>query len=79
MKNIDKMLIAAHFAVWFVSIIIVCNICIYELEKLNTRLDNINKFIQDSGFIKVNGELIDADDYYQADWKSYTQPKDSIE
>lgn len=79
MNNIDRMLIAAYFAVLFVSIIIVCNICIYELEKLNTRLDNINKFIQDSGFIKVDGELIDADDYYQADWKSYIQPKDSIE
>lgn len=79
MNNIDRMLIAAYFAVLFVSIIIGCNICIYELEKLNTRLDNINKFIQDSGFIKVDGKLIDADDYYQADWKSYTQPKDSIE
>ena len=79
MNNIDKMRIDAYFAVLFVSIIIGCNICIYELEKLNTRLDNINKFIQDNGFIKVDGELIDADDYYQADWKSYTQPKDSIE
>ena len=73
------MLIAVYFAVLFVSIIIGCNICIYKLEELNTRLDNINKFIQDNGFIKVDGELIDADDYYQADWKSYTQPKDSIE
>ena len=79
MNNVDRMLIAVYFAVLFVSIIIVCNICIYELKELNTRLDNINKFIQDSGFIKVNGELLDADDYYQADWKSYTQPKDSIE
>ena len=79
MNNIDRMLIAAHVAVLCVSTLIVCNICIYELEELNTRLDNINKFIQDNGFIKVNGELIDADDYYQADWKSYTQPKDSIE
>lgn len=79
MNNIDRILIAAYFAVSLVSIIIVCKICIYELEKLNTRLDNINKFIQDSGFIKVDGKLIDADDYYQADWKSYTQSKDSIE
>lgn len=79
MNNIDRMLIAVYFAVLFVSIIIGCNICIYKLEELNTRLDNINKFIQDNGFIKVDGELIDADDYYQADWKSYTQPKDSIE
>lgn len=58
MNNIDKMLIAAYFAVLFVSIIIVCNICIYELEKLNTRLDNINKFIQDSGLLKLMVNLL---------------------
>lgn len=31
------------------------------------------------GLIEINGELIDEDDYYQADWESYTPAKDSIE
>lgn len=30
------------------------------------------------GLIEVNGEFIDEDDYYQANWKSYTPAKDSI-
>ena len=58
---------------------LICSIiCVAKLEELDKRLDNINQLKQDSSLIEVNGELIDADDYYQADWKSYTPTKDSI-
>lgn len=52
--------------------------CVDKLEELDKRFDNLNQLKQDSSLIEVNGELIDADDYYQADWKSYTPTKDSI-
>lgn len=54
-------------------------ISVNKLEELNKRIDNLNQLRQDSSLIEVNGELIDSDDYYQADWKSYTPAKDSIE
>ncbi len=41
----------------------------------NKNKDNIDNT---SGLIEVNGELIDEDDYYQMDWKSYIPAKDSI-
>lgn len=53
-------------------------VCVDKLEELDKRFDNLNQLKQDSSLIEVNGELIDADDYYQADWKSYTPTKDSI-
>ena len=58
---------------------LICSIiCVAKLEELDKRFDNLNQLKQDSSLIEVNGELIDADDYYQADWKSYTPTKDSI-
>lgn len=43
------------------------------------KIDNLNQLKQDSCLIKVNSELIDADDYNQMDWRSYTPTKDSVE
>lgn len=58
---------------------LICSIiCVAKLEELDKRFDNLNQLKQDSSLIEVNGELYDADDYYQADWKSYTPTKDSI-
>lgn len=58
---------------------LICSIiCVAKLEELDKRFNNLNQLKQDSSLIEVNGELIDADDYYQADWKSYTPTKDSI-
>lgn len=63
----------------FLLFILICSIvCVDKLEELDKRFDNLNQLKQDSSLIEVNGELIDADDYYQADWKSYTPVKDSI-
>ena len=63
----------------FLLFALICSIvCVYKLEELDKRFDNLNQLKQDSSLIEVNGELIDADDYYQADWKSYTATKDSI-
>lgn len=63
----------------FLLFTLICSImCVDKLEELDKRLDNLNQLKQDSSLIEVNGELIDADDYYQADWKSYTPTKDSI-
>lgn len=63
------------FLLW----ILICSIvCVDKLKELDKRFDNLNQLKQDSSLIEVNGELIDADDYYQADWKSYTPTKDSI-
>lgn len=63
----------------FLLFTLICSImCVDKLEELDKRFDNLNQLKQDSSLIEVNGELIDADDYYQADWKSYTPTKDSI-
>lgn len=63
----------------FLLFALICSIvCVDKLEELDKRFDNLNQLKQDSSLIEVNGELIDADDYYQADWKSYTPTKDSI-
>lgn len=63
----------------FLLFTLICSImCVDKLEELDKRLNNLNQLKQDSSLIEVNGELIDADDYYQADWKSYTPTKDSI-
>ena len=63
----------------FLLFTLICSIvCVDKLEELDKRFDNLNQLKQDSSLIEVNGELIDADDYYQADWKSYTPIKDSI-
>lgn len=64
----------------FLLFTLICSImCVDKLEELDKRFDNLNQLKQDSSLIEVNGELIDADDYYQADWKSYTPTKDSVE
>lgn len=63
----------------FLLFTLICSImCVDKLEELDKRFDNLNQLKQDSSLIEVNGELYDADDYYQADWKSYTLTKDSI-
>lgn len=50
-----------------------------EIEEVNEQFNNIKQLKQDNSLIEVNGKIIDADDYYQVDWKSYTPAKDSIE
>lgn len=78
--------------VLFIFISIVSAITIIGLSYIicaiidtNNRVEEIyDKYIKDQtdtkfGLIEVNGELIDEDDYYQADWESYTPAKDSIE
>lgn len=78
--------------VLFIFISIVSAITIIGLSYIicaiidtNNRVEEIyDKYIKDqidtkSGLIEVNGELIDEDDYYQADWERYTPAKDSIE
>lgn len=57
--------------------IIILMLLVTEFE--NSSHNNISEDKDISGLIKVNGELIDEDDYYQMDWKSYTPAKDSIE
>lgn len=65
--------------IW-ITLVSICNIISNDkLNKLNKKLDIIEQVKQDSNLIIVNGELIDEDDYYQADWQSYTPAKDSIE
>lgn len=65
--------------IW-ITLVSICDIISNDkLNKLIKRIDVIEQVKQDSSLIEVNGELIDADDYYQADWKSYTPVKDSIE
>ena len=78
-KNIKILNINCIIILTFILFTLICSIvCVDKLEELDKRLDNLNQLKQDSSLIEVNGELIDADDYYQADWKSYTPTKDSI-
>lgn len=79
MNNVDRTVITAYVVILVIIIAIGCGTCIYKLEELNKKIDNLNQLRQDSSLIEVNGELIDEDDYYQADWESYTPAKDSIE
>ena len=78
-KDIKILTINCIITLTFILFTLICSIiCIGKLEELDKRFDNLNQLKQDSSLIEVNGELIDADDYYQADWKSYTPTKDSI-
>ena len=78
-KDIKRLNINCIIILTFLLFTLICAIvCVDKLEKLDKRFDNLNQLKQDSSLIEVNGELIDADDYYQADWKSYTPTKDSI-
>lgn len=81
MNDKDRKLLDMYciITVTFLLFTLICSImCVDKLEELDKRLDNLNQLKQDSSLIEVNGELIDADDYYQADWKTYTPTKDSI-
>lgn len=75
MNNENRKIVIMYIIITLILCIVVC---IKQIENLDKRLDNLNKIKQDSSLIEVNGELIDADDYYQADWKSYTLVKDSV-
>lgn len=78
-KDIKRLNINCIIILTFLLFTLICSIvCVDKLEELDKRFDNLNQLKQDSSLIEVNGELIDADDYYQADWKSYTPTKDSI-
>lgn len=78
-KDIKRLNINCIIILTFLLFTLICAIvCVDKLEELDKRFDNLNQLKQDSSLIEVNGELIDADDYYQADWKSYTPTKDSI-
>lgn len=78
-KDIKILNINCIIILTFILFTLICSIvCVDKLEELNKRFDNLNQLKQDSSLIEVNGEIIDADDYYQADWKSYTPTKDSI-
>lgn len=82
MNNEDRkgLIIYVFTTLVLLMCIAICNIiCIGKLEELDKRFDNLIQLKQDSSLIEVNGELIDEDDYYQADWESYTPAKDSIE
>lgn len=79
MNNTDRTFITVYIIILLIWITITSVICVYKLEELDKKIDNLNQLRQDSSLIEVNGELIDEDDYYQADWKSYTPAKDSIE
>ena len=82
MNNENRLIFTIYNTISLVllMLLLICSyICIEKLEKLDKRLDNLNQIKQDSSLIEVNGELIDADDYYQADWESYTLVKDSVE
>lgn len=79
MNNIDRTVITVYVVMLIIIIAIGCGTCIYKLEELDKKIDNLNKLRQDSSLIEVNGELINEDNYYQAYWKSYTLAKDSIE
>lgn len=81
MNDKDRKLLDMYciITVTFLLFTLICSImCVDKLEELDKRFDNLNQLKQDSSLIEVNGELYDADDYYQADWKSYTPTKDSI-
>ena len=78
MNNTDKIFITVYIVILLIWITITSVICVYKLEELDKKIDSLNQLRQDSSLIEVNGELIDEDDYYQADWKSYTPAKDSI-
>ena len=78
-KDIKILNINCIIILIFILFTLICSIvCVDKLEELDKRFNNFNQLKQDSSLIEVNGELIDADDYYQADWKSYTPTKDSI-
>ena len=78
-KDIKILNINCIIILIFILFTLICSIiCVDKLKELDKRFDNLNQLKQDSSLIEVNGELIDADDYYQADWKSYTPTKDSI-
>lgn len=78
-KDIKRLNINCIIILTFLLFTLICSIiCVDKLEELDKRFDNLNQLKQDNSLIEVNGELIDADDYYQADWKSYTPTKDSI-
>ena len=78
-KDIKILNINCIIILTFILFTLICSIiCVDKLKELDKRFDNLNQLKQDSSLIEVNGELIDADDYYQADWKSYTPTKDSI-
>lgn len=78
-KDIKRLNINCIIILTFLLFTLICSImCVDKLEELDKKFDNLNQLKQDSSLIEVNGELIDADDYYQADWKSYTPTKDSI-
>ena len=78
-KDIKRLNINCIIILTFILFTLICSIvCVDKLEELDKRFDNLNQLKQDSSLIEVNGELYDSDDYYQADWKSYTPTKDSI-
>lgn len=82
MNNKNRKVVIIYIIITLILLlwILVCDVvCIKQIENLDKRLDNLNQIKQDSSLIEVNGELIDADDYYQADWESYTLVKDSVE
>lgn len=81
MKDKDRKILNIYYIITFTFFLftLICYIvCVDKLEELDKRFDNLNQLKQDSSLIEVNGELYDTDDYYQADWKSYTPTKDSI-
>lgn len=79
-KDRKRLNINCIITLTFLLFTLICSImCVDKLEELDKRFDNLNQLKQDSSLIEVNGELYDADDYYQADWKSYTLAKDSVE
>lgn len=82
MNNENRKVVIIYIIITLILLlcILICDIvCIKQIENLDKRLDNLNQIKQDSSLIEINGELIDADDYYQADWESYTLVKDSVE
>lgn len=79
MNNVDRTVITVYIVMLIIIIAFGCGICIYKLEELDKKIDNLNQLRQDSSLIEVNGELIDEDDYNQMDYQSYTPAKDSIE
>lgn len=79
MNNVDRIVSTIQFILVLILINIKTDICIYKLEELNKKIDNLNQLKQDSCLIEVNSELIDSNYYYKADLKNYTLIKDSIE
>lgn len=79
MNNVDRIVITIYFVVLLILITRGFGICIYKLEELDKKIDNLNQLKQDSCIIEVNRKLIDSNYYYKVNLKNCTLVKDSIE